>query len=179
MKFNRTTLFFIAILLFPFFNSCDTAKQATRHYTKFIEKGGVVTCDTVTDTLTVTVKGKDGKDSLIYVPVDVNCPDVVLPETRYEVKWRYKHDLKSQRARDGFLIDSMQQVNKASRIERRVAKDNNKTKTKAARIENKSSVFWTWIGKRWWLLYILGLITAFLLRKFFNRFSLTLWNGKN
>jgi hypothetical protein len=57
---------------------------------KFINKGGVIKNDTTIVTLTDTIKGADGKDSIIYRQVSVNCPELQAPLTRYEIRYQYK-----------------------------------------------------------------------------------------
>lgn len=154
MKINYAHLItFILMLicgvgLLLFVSSCDVAKQSVRHYDKFIKKGGVVRCDTIVDTLEVIVKGAGGRDSLIFVPVDKICPDVTFPETRYETRWAYRYDLKRQKARDKFLIDSLAKVNKGSKIEVKREKQD----TKQVRAENRRSNWWKWL--------LLGLIVG-------------------
>jgi hypothetical protein len=41
-------------------------------------------------TVNTTIKGKDGKDSIIYRQVSVNCPELVAPHTRFEIRYQYK-----------------------------------------------------------------------------------------
>jgi len=91
MKINYTHLatlvfmFLLSIYLF-FLISCS----AKFHQRKFIEKGGKIICDTTVVTVTTIVKGKDGKDSIIYREVSVKCPELQAPLTRYEIRYQYK-----------------------------------------------------------------------------------------
>ena len=91
MKINYTHLatlvfmFLMSIYLF-FLISCS----AKFHQRKFIEKGGKIICDTTVVTVTTIVKGKDGKDSIIYREVSVKCPELQAPLTRYEIRYQYK-----------------------------------------------------------------------------------------
>ena len=82
--------------------SCATpnAAKQKKHWDKFIYYGGKV--DTVTRTVTkeIIVKGKDGKDSLIYVDVPVKCPE---PQIEYKDRWHIRHMAKAER-------DSMKHV---------------------------------------------------------------------
>jgi len=64
--------------------------SAKFHQRKFIEKGGKIICDTTVVTVTDTIKGKDGKDSIIYRQVSVKCPELQAPLTRYEIRYQYK-----------------------------------------------------------------------------------------
>jgi hypothetical protein len=74
--------------------SCSNARKAQQGYKKFIKFGGKIKGDTVVFTVTDTIKGKDGKDSIIYRTVSTICPEPVFPPTRYEVryKWKTVHD---------------------------------------------------------------------------------------
>tara|TARA_R110000868_G_scaffold168322_1_gene403026 strand:+ start:2018 stop:2464 length:447 start_codon:yes stop_codon:yes gene_type:complete len=95
MKVNYTHLasFLVAIILsiwLMFLISCSP----NYHMRKFIKKGGKINNDTTIVTLTDTIKGKDGKDSIIYRQVSVECPELIAPPTRFEIRYRYKtvHD---------------------------------------------------------------------------------------
>jgi len=91
MKINYTHLatlvfmFLLSIYLF-FLISCS----AKFHQRKFIEKGGKIICDTTVVTVNTIIKGKDGKDSIIYREVSVKCPELEAPLTRYEIRYQYK-----------------------------------------------------------------------------------------
>jgi hypothetical protein len=63
--------------------------SAKFHQRKFIEKGGKIICDTTLVTLTDTIR-INGKDSIIYRQVNVDCPELVAPLTRYEIRYQYK-----------------------------------------------------------------------------------------
>lgn len=84
----------ISTSLFVGVMSCSDARKAQQGYKKFIKFGGKIKGDTVVVTVTDTVKGKDGKDSIIYRTVSTICPEPVFPPTRYEVryKWKTVHD---------------------------------------------------------------------------------------
>lgn len=84
----------ISTSLFVGVMSCSDAHKAQQGYKKFIKFGGKIKGDTVVVTVTDTVKGKDGKDSIIYRTVSTICPEPVFPPTRYEVryKWKTVHD---------------------------------------------------------------------------------------
>ena len=91
MKINYTqlsTLIFMILvsIYFMFLISCS----AKFHQRKFIEKGGKIICDTTMVTVNTIIKGKDGKDSIIYREVSVKCPELQAPLTRYEIRYQYK-----------------------------------------------------------------------------------------
>lgn len=90
MKINYTQLatlvFAILVSIYLMFLMSCSAKF---HQKKFIQKGGKIEQTertvTVTDTLTI-----NGKDTIIYRQVSVDCPELVAPPTRYEIRYRYK-----------------------------------------------------------------------------------------
>jgi len=63
--------------------------SANYHFTKFINKGGKI--DTISKVVTVekTIK-VNGKDSIIFVEIPLKCPDVQIPPTRTEIRYKYK-----------------------------------------------------------------------------------------
>jgi len=91
MKINYTQLstfiFMILLSIYLFFLISCSAKF---HQRKFIEKGGKIVCDTTVVTVNTIIKGKDGKDSIIYREVSVKCPELQAPLTRYEIRYQYK-----------------------------------------------------------------------------------------
>lgn len=91
MKINYTQLatlafMFLLSIYLMFLISCSP----NYHMRKFINKGGVIKNDTTIVTLTDTIKGKDGKDSIIYRTISVQCPELIAPPTRYEIRYQYK-----------------------------------------------------------------------------------------
>jgi phosphate/sulfate permease len=136
------------------FASCATpnAAKQKKHYDKFIYYGGKI--DTVTRTIPVEVlvKGKDGKDSLIYIDVPVKCPEAQI---EYKDRWHIRRMDKQER-------DSLKQVERMLKINAKNAErlaeiqrknyhklaeeltKQEKEKTKQARHENKNNN-WLWI----------------------------------
>jgi hypothetical protein len=99
--------------------------SANYHFTKFLNKGGKI--DTTERVVTVekTIK-VNGKDSIITVLMPLKCPDVQIPPTRTEI--RYKYRLKR---------DSIETI-------RYVTKWKTKEVIKVAKTENKSN-WLTWL----------------------------------
>ena len=91
MKINYTQLstfvFFVLLSIYLMFLISCSAKF---HERKFIQKGGKIICDTTVVTVNTIIKGKDGKDSIIYREVSVKCPELQAPLTRYEIRYQYK-----------------------------------------------------------------------------------------
>jgi hypothetical protein len=63
--------------------------SANYHFTKFLNKGGKI--DTTERIVTVekTIK-VNGKDSIIFVQMPLNCPEVQIPPTRQEIRYKYR-----------------------------------------------------------------------------------------
>ena len=101
--------------------------SANYHFTKFLNKGGKI--DTTERIVTVekTIK-VNGKDSIIFVEMPLNCPEVQIPPTRQEI--RYKYRLKR---------DSIETV-------RFVTKWKTKEVVKVAKVYKRKPFNWFWIG---------------------------------
>ena len=101
--------------------------SANYHFTKFLNKGGKI--DTTERVVTVekTIK-VNGKDSIIFVQIPLNCPEVQIPPTRTEI--RYKYRLKR---------DSIETV-------RYVTKWKTKEVVKVAKVHKRKPFNWFLIG---------------------------------
>jgi hypothetical protein len=99
--------------------------SANYHFTKFLNKGGKI--DTTERVVTVekTIK-VNGKDSIIFVEMPLNCPEVQIPPTRQEIRYKYK-----------IQRDSIETV-------RYVTKWKTKEVIKVAKVQNKSN-WLTWL----------------------------------
>lgn len=74
-----------AMIIFASLFSCS----ANYHYGKFIKKGGKI--DTTERVVEVEKLVKvHGKDSVIKLKIPVNCPEVQIPPTRQEIRYKYK-----------------------------------------------------------------------------------------
>lgn len=74
-----------AMIIFASLVSCS----ANYHYGKFIKKGGKI--DTTKRVVEVEKLVKvHGKDSVIKLKIPVNCPEVQIPPTRQEIRYKYK-----------------------------------------------------------------------------------------
>lgn len=146
--------FITLVIMVLAFSSCATPnpKKQKKHYDKFIYYGGKI--DTVERTVTITqvVKGKDGKDSLIYVDVPVKCPE---PKIDYKDRWHTRRMDKQER-------DSFKHAEKMLKLEIKRLKEQGKSdvkiekqKTKQAKNSNPKGWSNPWI----WVI-IIGMITA-------------------
>lgn len=115
--------------------------SASYHFGKFIKKGGTIENKTEYVTTTDTIK-INGKDSVINVRIPVTCPEVQIPPTRTEIRYKYK-----------LQRDSIKTV-------RYVTKWKTKEVVKVSKSENKSN----------WLLFIvigftLGILTLIICKR--------------
>jgi hypothetical protein len=60
------------------------------HHDKAVDKGYVYSCDTTTVIIRDTIKGKDGKDSIVERFVNILIPTATPPLTRYQIRYKYK-----------------------------------------------------------------------------------------
>lgn len=124
------------------------------HYKKFIKKGGKIEPIEKVITITDTLLGKDGKDSLIFRDILIECPEPVIQtrwKTRIELRFdskRFKDSLKHYRA-----LDKVEQryALKTKRTDNRVQKNKNNNETK--QVKSKYSL---WI-------FLIGLVVGFAL----------------
>ena len=122
----------LAILGLAVLSSCATPnpKKQKKHWDKFVYYGGKI--DTVERTIRITdtVKGKDGKDSLIYRDIQVECPE---PKIEYKDRWHIrrldrqtedslKHVEKMAKYRHAFVEDSLKKVIKLERAKAKTIK---------------------------------------------------------
>ncbi len=63
--------------------------SANYHFTKFLNKGGKI--DTTERIVSVEKVIKvNGKDSIIFVQMPLKCPEVQIPPTRTEIRYKYR-----------------------------------------------------------------------------------------
>jgi hypothetical protein len=66
-----------------------TGCSASYHFTKFLKKGGTI--DTTERVVSVEKVIKvNGKDSIITVLMPLKCPEVQIPLTRQEIRYKYR-----------------------------------------------------------------------------------------
>ena len=101
--------------------------SANYHFGKFLKKGGTI--DTTERIVSVEKVIKvNGKDSIILVEMPLNCPEVQIPPTRQEIRYKYK-----------LQRDSIETL-------RYVTKWKTKEVVKVAKAESKNVWNWFWIG---------------------------------
>jgi hypothetical protein len=136
-------LFLTAIAMTFIFSSCSDARLVSIHLKKAEKHGGKIVCDTTFVEVPKLVKGKDGKDSLIYVSTPIPCKPCQPCETKREIKWKYKYDLKRQKLRDAFIIDSLNKLHekelKLAKIEGKTTKRTIKSDEKKETANNKTA----------------------------------------
>lgn len=147
----------ISIVLLFMVSSCHDAKF---HLDKFYKKGGVITCDTIyvkkTDTL--TIKGVDGKDSLIYITTTVpcNCPEATV-KTRWSVRFDNKRFKDSLKIISEMYSDSLDAVVKNNKIDSKVEKV-------VSRQENKKQPWWITFLSVMGVIFIIIILTKILIK---------------
>jgi len=155
----------ISIVLLFMISSCHDAKF---HLDKFYKKGGVITCDTIyvkkTDTL--TIKGVDGKDSLIYITTTVpcNCPEATV-KTRWSVRFDNKRFKDSLKIVSGMYSDSLKAAIKNNKIDSKEEEKTNRTKIKE---ENRNYPWWMVFLSVMGTIFIVIILTKVLIPKPFR-----------
>jgi hypothetical protein len=121
--------------------------SANYHFTKFLNKGGKI--DTTERIVTVekTIK-VNGKDSIITVLMPFNCPEVQIPPTRQEIRYKYK-----------LKRDSIETIRYVTKWKTKLVKIEKKAEVKQA---SKSRINWILLLVGW----ILGLFTIIGLNRF-------------
>jgi hypothetical protein len=126
MKQNITIAFiWIAVLglSLMLFYSCS----ANYHFGKFLKKGGTI--DTTERIVSVDKVIKiNGKDSIITVLMPLICPEVQIPLTRQEIRYKYR-----------IQRDSIETV-------RYVTKWKTKEVVKLAKVHKRKPFNWFWVG---------------------------------
>jgi hypothetical protein len=113
----------IALLLIIGLNSCS----ASYHFGKFLKKGGTI--DTTERIISVEKVIKiNGKDSIITVLMPLKCPEVQIPLTRQEIRYKYR-----------IQRDSIETI-------RYVTKWKTKEVVKLAKVQKRNPFNWFWIG---------------------------------
>jgi len=152
-------------------------RSAQDHLKLFYKKGGTIENKTKIVRITDTIPGADGKDSIIYRNVPCDCPEPQPPKTRWMVRFdnrRFSDSLKNLRK---FYNDSVDaELNKLQTIidgkndSLNIERKRDKSEDRHERKMSNSNVFWSWIGRRWWLLLIIGFIIRHYLPKIWSRF---------
>jgi beta-xylosidase len=113
----------IVALLCAFWIGFLSSCSPQYHMTKFIKKGGTIKNDTVTFTISDTIR-INGKDSIIYRTFDKECPEMKSPKTRWETRIEYRYKTKVEKAqvkwRTKYQIKYIKQ-------QRKIETKNNKT----------------------------------------------------
>ena len=132
-------IFWIVLITF-FLYGCS----ASYHFGKFIKKGGTI--DTTERIVSVEKVIKvNGKDSIVLVEMPLNCPEIQIPPTRQEIRYKYK-----------IQRDSIKTV-------RYVTKWKTKEVVKVAKNESKNIWNWFWIG------LAIGFVSAVVIRLIWKR----------
>jgi hypothetical protein len=121
-----------------------TGCSASYHFGKFLKKGGTI--DTTERIISVEKVIKvNGKDSIITVLMPLNCPEVQIPLTRQEIRYKYK-----------IQRDSIETI-------RYVTKWKTKEVVKVAKAKERNPFNWFLIG------LAIGIFTPILIRLIVKR----------
>ena len=149
------------IICYSFIIIALASCKPSYHMKRYIKKGGVI--DTVERIITITdtIKGKDGKDSIIYKDVEVDCPEPII-KTRWKTKIEYKYRKDSLKDKRIKYIDSLKYALKQSVINLKTEKAKQKTNRVVVRQENKKTKWYIWllIG------IVIGIISPFIIRRY-------------
>jgi hypothetical protein len=101
--------------------------SANYHFTKFLNKGGKI--DTISKVVTVekTIK-VNGKDSIIFVEMPLKCPEVQIPPTRQEIRYKYR-----------IQRDSIETIRFVTKWKTKLVKIEKKAEVKQAKVS-----VWNW-----------------------------------
>jgi len=108
-----------------------SACSSSYHLSKFYKKGGkiepVERVVTMSDTIQI-----NGKDSIIYREVNIDCPEPIAPPTRFEIRYKYKT-----------LRDTLELIRYQTKVEYkyRTREAKNDLKTNPLR-QIKGMIFW-------------------------------------
>jgi hypothetical protein len=150
---NREFRFLIIVaLLCAFWIGFLSSCSANYHMAKFIKKGGIIKNDTITFTISDTIR-VNGKDSIIYRTFDKVCPEMKSPKTRYETRIEYRYKTKVEKAQIKYQIKYIKQQRKADKV-------NSKFRFKQENKNNKTLNL---------LLIVIGLITLTILAFKFSK----------
>lgn len=176
MKLNKKLIYqwimflcSIAIAGFIFMQFCSCSPQY--HEKQFIKKGGKIHCASDTVIINDTIKGVDGKDSIIEIRVPCNCPEMVPPITRWQIKHmdriERKHWNDSLKHIEVIYHDSLKYAVKLSKQVTKQKKSDNKTKVKT----EKSIKWYHWIFII--LAWLISIVISFMIGKFLNTITYT------
>jgi hypothetical protein len=122
--------------------------SANYHFTKFLNKGGKI--DTTERIVTVekTIK-VNGKDSIIFVEMPLNCPEVQIPPTRTEIRYKYK-----------LKRDSIETIRYVTKWKTKLVKIEKKAELKQSKIN-----VWSWFFGGLCLGIWIAVFVAYLIRR--------------
>ena len=157
----------IIILVFAL-SSC---MSANKHLEKFYKKGGKIEPIERTITVTDTIKGKDGKDSIIERLITVDCPEPLAPITRWKMRFDMRRFNDSIRVMRTMYKDSLRYAVKQSKIDAKSnikeLKLNNKKEIKQQKIEKRRFGWW-FLGIAYFVVSMAIIIWYVFIRKIVN-----------
>lgn len=143
-------------ILFILALSLSACMSADKHLQKFYKKGGKIEQVERVVTITDTIKGKDGKDSIIYREISLDCPQPIAPITKWKLRFDNRRFRDSLNAYRKMYKDSLRYGVKQAKIEAKrdikVKQSDNKVKIKEAKATNRKF--------NWWIIGILYFVIS-------------------
>ena len=140
--------------------SCSQAKRAQRHYESFIKLGGSTHVEYVIDTVQTIVKGKDGKDSIVYEILYFKCPEIEFPKSNVQIRQEKKTERKAIKVNG--QVEKVQ-ARVSAKVEKVEIRNDRKVKNVEKRQEKKRMSFFDWI------MLIIVAIFAFYIGRIYER----------
>lgn len=154
---KKTVFYWSIILLFFCLISC---KSPQWHLNQFKKKGGEIKPTIIRDSIPYEVKGKDGKDSTIYIQVEIT-PDCPTVETNAQT--RAKERTKRTEAKEE--TKQHKSDNKVKETEAKEETKQNKSNNNVEKSKNKRFIPWYVLILIGWLMGIITMLLIKLLRK--------------
>lgn len=143
-------------ILFILVLSLSACMSADKHLQKFYKKGGKIEQIERIVTITDTIKGKDGKDSIIYREISLDCPQPIAPTTKWKLRFDNRRFRDSLNAYRKMYKDSLRYGVKQAKIEAKrdvkVKQSDNKVKIKEYKAKNRKF--------NWWIIGILYFVIS-------------------
>lgn len=161
--------FALFLFIVMFLSNCATPNPAKqkKHYDKFVYYGGKIDTVEKTVTITQTVKGKDGKDSLIYIDVIVPCPEAKIEyKDRWYIRRMDKQERDSLKHAEDMLKLEIKRLKKQGSVDVKIEKEKTKqarSDAKTAKHKNKNT---GWRNPMIWVIMLIALaVSIYLIRR--------------
>lgn len=186
---KKRTLLALKLILLLVLSSCSATRlyeSGIKKINKAIQKdsGLALPGDTTRIVKVDTIRGVDGKDSIIHqietveLPCDIDLDElreIASKKSRKELRFerkKYKDSLNHVRDMYKFELREVRRRLKADLKEQKLQLKETEARYKAEikklKVEKKNSPFYRFIGKLWWLLLLIGIILGNYLGRLFT-----------